>query len=76
MYGNYFDNPLFPSDNEDNNYEDSSTDNVIEDVSLPDVARGRLFCLSHGRLCYRQFSITGDREWVCPDERHVNKLKS
>jgi hypothetical protein len=40
------------------------------DYKLPQVSRGRMLCTSHGQVCYRRVSFTGEKEWVCPDERH------
>jgi len=44
--------------------------------SLTDIFRGRMFCLSHGRECYRRAAIIGEGEWVCPDERHRKPIRS
>jgi hypothetical protein len=63
-----FDNPLSHAEDEEKLIES------VDKASLPDVARGRLFCWVHGRVCYRQFSVTGENEWICPDERHFDKL--
>ncbi len=37
---------------------------------LPQVVKGRMLCTSHGQVCYRRISYTGEKEWICPDERH------
>lgn len=42
---------------------------------LADVVRGRMFCLSHGRECYRRVQVVGESEWVCPDERHARPIR-
>jgi len=45
------------------------------EYSLTDIFRGRMFCLAHGRQCYRRTGIIGS-EWVCPDERHRRPIQS
>ena len=67
---NGFDNPL-SSDKDEEFLPETG-----EEGRLPSVARGRMFCLQHGRECYQQFSIIGEKAWVCPDERHQDKLAS
>jgi hypothetical protein len=52
--------------------EESETD----DYQLTEVVRGRMLCLSHGRVCYRRVSMIGEKEWVCPDERHRRPIRS
>ncbi len=47
-----------------------------DEYKLNEVFRGRMFCLAHGRECYRRTGITGDNEWVCPDERHQRPIQS
>ena len=42
-----------------------------EGHTLPEVMRGRMLCVTHGRLCYRRISPVGMGEWICPDERHL-----
>ena len=37
---------------------------------LPQVVKGRMLCTSHGQVCYRRISYTGEKKWICPDERH------
>jgi hypothetical protein len=41
---------------------------------LPEVVRGRLLCVTHGRMCYRRISRVGIGEWICPDERHLTPI--
>ena len=41
-----------------------------DDYRLTEIIRGRMFCLAHGRECYRRAATIGESEWVCPDERH------
>ena len=43
---------------------------------LTEIVRGRMFCLVHGRECYRRAVILGEGEWVCPDERHRKNIRS
>jgi hypothetical protein len=57
------------SDDSDSESDDSQADEVPETV-LPEVFRGRMFCVTHGRQCYRRKAFAGDFVWVCPDERH------
>lgn len=66
-----FDNPLLLPDD----YPSSSAKFEDETGNLPDITRGRMFCLMHGRECYRQFSATGEGQWICPDERHLKPVK-
>ena len=47
-----------------------------DEYRLTDVIRGRMFCLPHGRECYRRVTIVGESEWVCPDERHLKPIRS
>ena len=44
---------------------------IEEGHTLPEVMRGRMLCVTHGRLCYRRISHVGIGEWICPDERHL-----
>ena len=46
-----------------------------EAYQLGDIVRGRMLCMHHGRICYRRVSFTGEREWVCPDERHGKPIR-
>ena len=41
---------------------------------LPEVVRGRMLCVTHGRMCYRRISRVGAGEWICPDERHLSPI--
>ena len=45
-----------------------------EGHTLPEVMRGRMLCVTHGRLCYRRISRVGVPEWICPDERHLTPV--
>lgn len=47
-----------------------------DEYRLTEILRGRMFCLSHGRECYRRAAIIGEGEWVCPDERHMRPIRS
>ena len=47
-----------------------------DEYQLTEVARGRMLCIVHGRVCYRRVAIIGESEWVCPDERHRKPLRS
>ena len=47
---------------------DGSTE--TDEYQLTEIARGRMLCILHGRVCYRRLTIIGENEWVCPDERH------
>jgi len=42
---------------------------------LPQVSKGRMLCTSHGQICYRRISYTGEKEWICPDERHRRPIQ-
>ena len=42
---------------------------------LPEVTKGRMLCTSHGQICYRRISYTGEKEWICPDERHRRPIQ-
>ena len=42
---------------------------------LPQVAKGRMLCTSHGQICYRRVSYIGEKEWICPDERHRKAIQ-
>jgi hypothetical protein len=44
--------------------------------TLPEVARGRMLCIVHGRMCYRRISRVGVGEWICPDERHRTPISA
>ena len=46
-------------------------DRHLEGHNLPNVGRGRMLCVVHGRMCYRRISQVGIGEWICPDERHL-----
>ncbi len=48
---------------------------VRGDYELPQVVKGRMLCISHGQVCYRRVSFTGEKEWVCPDERHWKPIQ-
>ncbi len=48
----------------------------IGEYRLAEVVRGRMFCLAHGRECYRRSAIISESEWVCPDERHRKPIRS
>ncbi len=71
---NGFDNPLIDPE------EEHSNTLQVEDVEdstarhLPELPRGRMFCLVHAQHCYQKFSIFGESFWVCPDERHGKPL--
>ncbi len=45
------------------------------EFQLPQIVRGRMLCISHGQVCYRRVSFTGEKEWVCPDERHRKAIQ-
>jgi hypothetical protein len=47
---------------------------IQEGHVLPEVVRGRLLCVTHGRMCYRRISRVGMGEWICPDERHLTPI--
>ena len=47
---------------------------VPPDAILPEVFRGRMFCVIHGRQCYRSRTVVGEYVWICPDERHFTPL--
>ncbi len=47
-----------------------------DDYRLTEIIRGRMFCLAHGRECYRRSAIISEGEWVCPDERHRKPIRS
>jgi hypothetical protein len=67
------DNPL--SDPEpDAESVDSSEDASLPEAALPDIFRGRMFCVAHGRQCYRGRTFGGETVWICPDERHSKPL--
>ena len=46
----------------------------VKSYRLMEVVRGRMFCLAHGRQCYLRTTFLGERQWVCPDERHWESL--
>ena len=47
-----------------------------EEYHLVAVDRGRMLCVNHGRVCYRRVHFTGEKEWVCPDERHRKPIQN
>ncbi len=67
------DNPLSEPESETGHGMTSGAASVPEAV-LPDIFRGRMFCVRHGRQCYRGRNHAGENVWICPDERHSNPL--
>ncbi len=67
------DNPLAEPDT-DSESADSSEDATMPEATLPEILRGRMFCLTHGRQCYRGRAFGGEIIWICPDERHSKPL--
>lgn len=55
---------------------DRVSDRTLEEHDLPEVGRGRMLCVVHGRMCYRRISRVGFGEWICPDERHLTPIAS
>ncbi len=47
-----------------------------EEYQLTEVVRGRMFCIVHGRMCYRMVTVIGESIWVCPDERHRKQTRT
>jgi hypothetical protein len=62
------------SDSESDSRTLHAVEEEIPEVVLPNVVRGRMFCVSHGRQCYRGMSLVGENVWICPDERHSNPI--
>ncbi len=52
----------------------SSEDTSMPEAMLPEILRGRMFCVTHGRQCYRGRAFGGEVIWICPDERHSKPL--
>lgn len=46
-----------------------------EQYQLAEIARGRMLCVNHGRVCYSRVFFTGEKEWICPDERHRKPIR-
>lgn len=46
-----------------------------EGYQLAEIVRGRMLCMHHGRVCYCRVFFTGEREWICPDERHRKPIR-
>ncbi len=70
------DNPLSEPEISPHSSGPEDNDSLLTEGELPGIVRGRMFCLMHGRECYRRISITGESEWVCPDERHGKPIRS
>jgi len=54
---------------------DLSYSQPTENYHLSQVVKGRMLCTSHGQVCYRRMSYTGEKEWICPDERHRKSIQ-
>ncbi|OLB46668.1 hypothetical protein AUH73_08455 [archaeon 13_1_40CM_4_53_4] len=68
------DNP-FAEPDPDSESADSPEATGLPEAMLPEILRGRMFCVTHGRQCYRGGrTFGGEIVWICPDERHSKPL--
>lgn len=67
------DNPISEPEQDSVTADPSAFENEPSGM-LPVVFKGRMFCVVHGRQCYRARTLIGQNVWVCPDERHSKPL--